>query len=256
MIQWDNITRGSNLVLMRGSEKTVHATFEIYLNFDHFSSPSTTSVPPHIISHLYVSCRLLDPTLVSAAQKPEGVFKDKSKIILLVCSSSPYRLGRGIQSSYHGLKAPHDLRPLPHSLEDLISLTLLFGAHPAAATLASLLFVEQVRNTPTCRASAPAVHPLNPSSLCSNIPLAEKSSLSTCLKLTIQSPLWLLPSHCALFFFLAHLASWQIAYFHIYFMPPCLEYPLTREGTFSLYPEDCLALRRWHIYEVTFEVQN
>lgn len=102
---------------MRGSEKAVHMTFEIYLESGHFSSSSTTSVPPGIISHLYVSCRLLAPTLVSAAQKPEGIFKDKSIIMLLGGSSSPYHLGRGIQSPHHELKALCGLRPLPHLLK-------------------------------------------------------------------------------------------------------------------------------------------
>lgn len=81
--------------------------------------------------------------------------------MLLVCldfrSSSPYNLGE-IQSSYHGLKGPPWPVAISCYLENLISLALLPAAHHAPATLASLLFLELAKSTPTSKVFAPAVH--------------------------------------------------------------------------------------------------
>ena len=128
MIQWENLTRRSDLVLMRSSKKAVHATFEIYLESDHFSSPSTTSVPPSTISHLYVSCRLPAPPLVSLlhrSQRESSKKRVKSCYLSAVFPLSTYgRWGEGSRVLTMAYKALHGLRPLPYSLEHFISLTL------------------------------------------------------------------------------------------------------------------------------------
>ena len=196
---------------MRGSEKAGNITFEIHLESDHSSLPSTTSVPPSTFSYLYVSYRLPAPTLVPLLHRSQREpVKTKVKSCYL-CAEVPFITwgvwgGGKSRVLTMACKALHGLPSLPYSLEDLISLTLLLAAHRAAATLASLLFFEQAKSTPTCRVFAPAICSLNPYSLCSNIPQRETFPVHPS-KVTVPSPPWLLPSYCALFLFLAHLAS-------------------------------------------------
>lgn len=203
--------------MRRGSEKVVRVTFEIHLDSDHFFALHHLSPTQHLLSPV---CMLQAPssTLVSAAQKPEEACKDKSKTMLLVCSSSPYHLRGNPESLLWPARPSMVCLPFPILLKissPSLSSLLLTQLQPDWASGCSL-------NNPRTLPLAGPLHLLyTPSFLAvsAQISLSRETFPVHLSKVTVPSPPFLLPSYCALFFFLAHLASWQIAYFHILCLP-------------------------------------
>lgn len=145
---------------MRGSEKLVCSTFDTSRIWSLFCIPHHLCLTHHHLSPVVILYSLHWLPASSLVYSPHISQRDPSKtsqIMLLVCldfrSSSPYNLGE-IHSSYHGLQGPPWPAAISCYLETLISLAVLPAAHHAPATLASLLFLELAKSTPTSKVFA------------------------------------------------------------------------------------------------------